>query len=109
MNDKIKIALPANKGLLLVPKEDILYAIAEGNYTHIYLINGKSIKILKKLKQVTELLSDKDFIRIHRSYLINMEHVRKFEEGKTVVMSNDFSLTVSRSYKRDFKEKFIRL
>jgi two-component system LytT family response regulator len=109
MNENTKIALQSTDGLILIQKEEILYALAGGNYPHIHLTKNRTVKVLKKLKQVTKLLSDENFIRIHRSHLVNMKHVMRFKEGKTVVMSDEHCLLVARSYKAEFSQRFIRI
>ena len=106
-----KIALQGMDGLMFVRKHDILYAIAEGNYTSVHLSGSRQVRVLRKLKEVGQLLSDESFIRIHRSHLINLEHVVQFnaEESGMVTMSNNESLPVARNRKMSFIEKFTRI
>ena len=106
-----KIALQGVDGLMFVRKQEILYALANGNYTLVYLTNGRMVKVLRKLKEVGHLLSDENFIRIHRSHLINLGHVIKFntEHSEAVMMSNGESLAVARNRKVTFVEKFTRI
>ncbi len=80
-----------------------------GNYTIIHLTNNRTVKILRKLKQVDQLLPNKNFIRIHRSHLINLEHLKRYDKRESIVMSNGKKLSVSRSCKGRFSQKFIRL
>lgn len=106
-----KIALQGMDGLMFVRKHDILYAIAEGNYTQVHLSESRQVRVLRKLKEVGQLLSDENFIRIHRSHLINLEHVVQFnaEESSMVTMSDGEALTVARNRKMSFIEKFTRI
>ena len=46
---------------------DILYAIADGNYTEVYLTGGRVMKVLRKLKEVEQLLSGGNFLRIYKN------------------------------------------
>lgn len=109
MNDYPKIALRGLDGIIFVTQNEIIYALADGNYTHVYLTNNRCVKILRKLKQVNELLSNDNFTRIHRSHLINLKHIVKFDDNDLVEMSDGNALTVSRACKGSFIQKFIRL
>ena len=104
-----KIALQGLNGLIFVHKREIIYALADGNYTFVHLTQDRKIKVLRKLKEVSQLLSDDHFIRIHRSHLINLEHVLRLDETNGVVMSNGSSLLLSRNRKAHFVEKFTRI
>jgi two-component system LytT family response regulator len=106
-----KIALQGTDGLLFVRQHDILYAIADGNYTQVYLSDKRQARVLRKLKEVGQLLPDENFIRIHRSHLINLEHVVQFnaEESNMVTMSDGEMLPVARNRKNSFIEKFTRI
>ena len=112
MEDKYpRIALQGIDGLIFIHKQEILYATADGNYTHVYLTKNRCVKVPRKLKEVSQLLSNDVFIRIHRSHFINLEHVIKYSGGigSEVLMSNDTVLPVSRNRKAYFIEKFTRI
>lgn len=104
-----RIALQGTDGLTFVRKAEILYAIADGNYSHVYLTNGRKVKVLRKIKEVCQLLPDENFIRVHRSHLLNLEHVIRLNENEKVMMSNGESFAVSRNRKVNFIEKFTRI
>ena len=75
-----KIALQKTGGLVLVRESEIVYAVAAGNYTEVYLLNNQMIKVLRKLKEVGQLLPTDNFIRIHRSHIINLEYATQFDQ-----------------------------
>ena len=106
-----KIALQGMDGLMFVRKNEILYALADGNYTLVHLTRNRKVKVLRKLKEVGQLLSDENFIRIHRSHLINLEHAVSFnaDDSGAVMMSNGESLVVARNRKAAFIERFTRI
>lgn len=106
-----KIVLQGVGGLMFVRKHEILFALADGNYTEVHLTDNRKVKVLRKLKEVNQLLSDENFIRIHRSHLINLEHVLKFNanDSESVLMSSGESLAVARNRKAAFIEKFTRI
>jgi two-component system LytT family response regulator len=95
-----KITLPQQDGFQVLDVADIYFCKADDNYTEIYLEN-KKILISKTLKYFEEALSEFPFARIHKSYLVNVNEVRKYKKGKggSVVLSNGKELSVSASRK----------
>lgn len=105
-----RIALTTNDGLIFVPTADIIYCEAESNYTNVVLTGGKKILISKVLKEIDEALSGPDFYRVHSSFLININHIKKFVrgDGGYIVMDNDATVSISRNRKQEFMELFSR-
>lgn len=95
------IALPTPEGLEFVKIADILYASADSNYSHIHLKAGNSILLAKTLKQVEAMVSGRNFLRIHQSYLVNLVHIKKYIRGQggSLILENGKELPVSRSSK----------
>lgn len=96
-----KLTLPTKEGFEVVNSKDILYCKADDNYTHIYYKSNKTQLISKTLKYFDEALNAHGFVRIHKSYLINIDAVTAYQKGKggMVVLSNGQSLSVSASQK----------
>lgn len=105
-----RIALTTNDGMVFVPTESILYCEAESNYTNVVLSGGKRIMVSKVLKDIDEALSGPDFCRVHSSYLINVNHIRKYVrgDGGYLVMDDDAMISISRSRRQEFMEMFSR-
>lgn len=103
-----RIALTSGDGLRFFKTEEILYCQAESNYTNVKLVNGESILVSKTLKDIDETLSGQDFFRVHNSYLININQIRKFVrgEGGYVVMNDDHQITIARSKREEFFGRF---
>jgi two-component system LytT family response regulator len=99
-----RIAIPSLEGLQFIEITDIIYLEDESNYSFIYLQNATRITVSKTLKDFEELLPSHTFVRIHHSYIINKNHVRKYlkGEGGQVLMSNGKLLDVARRKKEDF-------
>ena len=100
------IALPTVEGFEFVKIEQIIYAKADSNYTHIHLDSKKKLILSRTLKEVESMLHGHHFVRIHQSNLINLSHVSKYVKGAGgyVVMDNGESLNVSRSHKSQLLE-----
>ncbi len=106
-NDFKKIGLPVNDGIEFVAFKDIIMLEADGMYTKIDTVD-RQILISKPLKHFDEMLgSVKTFYRPHRSYLVNLLHIKKYvkSDGGYILMDNDRSVSLS----KDRTEEFIAL
>jgi len=103
-----RIALTTGDGMIFVAVENILYCEAESNYTSVVLKDGKKILVSKVLKDIDETLSGSGFYRIHNSFLINLNHIKKYVrgDGGYVIMDNDVTVSISRSRRHEFMELF---
>ena len=99
-----KIILTDAENFHFVNIEDILYCKAEDNYTRFVAINDKKYIVSRLLKEYDDLLHMNNFFRIHKSYLVNMNHVEKVikKDGASVLMSNKEELPVSSRKKDEF-------
>lgn len=74
-----KIALSTAESIKFIPLTEILFFKANGAYTNVYLQNGKEIMTSKNLKHYEDALSgNKDFLRSHKSYLVNHNHISEY-------------------------------
>lgn len=103
-----RIALTSGDGMIFVPTQDILYCQAESNYTSVVLTGGKKILVSKVLKEIDETLSGPDFFRVHNSYLINLNHIKKYVrgEGGYIIMDDGANISISRNKRQEFMEQF---
>lgn len=70
------LRLPNSNGYDLVKQHEILYCQADVNYTDIYLLDGRVVKVAITLKAIAQTLDDSDlFVRCHKSYLANKLYV----------------------------------
>lgn len=103
-----RIALTTFDGLLFVQTQDIMYCEAESNYTKVVLSGGRKVTVAKVLKDLDETLAGEVFFRIHNSFLININHIKRFvrNDGGYVVMADDANISISRSRKQAFMDMF---
>lgn len=94
-----KIGLPVSDGVLFLKTSEIYYFKAEGMYTEVVTVsNGKQL-ISKPLKYFVELLNEKpEFFRTHRSFLINIAHIKQLvkRDGSYIVMDNHDTVSASK-------------
>ena len=105
-----KLAIPITEGIEFVEPKNILYINADRSYSEIYFTDRKKMLVSKSLMEIEELLSSPGFFRIHKSHLINLEHVKKFirTDGGYVEMSNGDKIMISRRKKDEFIEVMSR-
>lgn len=102
--ENYKLALPTSDGLVFVKVNEILYCEASSNYTEIIMADNRKYIVSRTLKEYDDMLGEQNFFRIHHSYLINLNGIKKYVrgDGGYVVMSNDKSLQVSKRKKEGF-------
>lgn len=95
------IAIPTMNGLECIDAKEVVYIEAADNYAIFYLSGGEHIVSSQSLRKVEKKLSYLPFIRIHRSFLVNQNHIRKYikGDGGQVMMSNSIYLNVARNRK----------
>jgi two-component system, LytTR family, response regulator len=101
-NGLAKIAVPIAEGFELVKADDIITCEADNNYTYLHLKNKRKITACRTLKEVEEQLeSFPSFIRVHHSYIVNLNEVTKYirGDGGYLTMSDGSMVDVSRSRK----------
>jgi two-component system LytT family response regulator len=103
-----KIVLPTMEGFEVVQVKDIIRCQANDNFTDVFINEGKKMLICRTLKHFEGLLEDYDFMRVHKSHLINIQFIKKYRRGKggQVVMSDGSEIDVSPSKKQDFLDRF---
>ncbi len=104
-----RIALPTMEGLQIIAVSDIIYCSSSSNYTILILSNKQKLTISRTLKEVEEMLETHRFLRVHHSYLVNLDEVRTYVrgEGGSLIMSDGSSVDVSRSKKESLLKKLL--
>ncbi len=98
-----KIIINTDGKFMFLSSNEIIYVESDGNYSSIYLNNGKKIVITKKIKEVYETLPKDDFFRIHNSFVVNLDYVKEFYKSDGyVVLEGNHKIPVSRQRKSDF-------
>jgi len=103
-----KLAIPTAEGLHFISISNILYCHAINNYTEFYLSDKQKIISSHTLGYYDEWLASRLFFRVHRSYLINLSHVKLYKrgDGGTVTMNDGREIEVSRNNKEAFLKLF---
>jgi two-component system, LytTR family, response regulator len=103
-NQLVKIALPVLNGLEFVDITTIIKVEADNVYSVFYLNNGKKIVVSRTLKEIDRMLQRWNFMRVHKSFIINLNYISKYikGEGGMVVLTDGSEVEVSRRSKNEF-------
>jgi two-component system LytT family response regulator len=106
-----KIVIKTLDNIYLVSQREILYCEADGSYTTLCLANGKSIVTSRLLKEFDEILSPHGFYRVHKSFLINLSAIERFEkaEGGFLVLKEGGKIPVASRKKEELVALFEKL
>lgn len=99
-----KIALSTADGLTFYPIADIVCCTAKGACTQIDFIKDKSLTTAGTLKEFEEMLPADVFCRVHHSYLVNLNYIKKYYRGKGgyIELINGQTIEVSQRKRDEF-------
>lgn len=103
-----RLAFPVQDGLEFIDPNHIEYIEGDSNYSTLHMYNRRPILVSKTLKYLEENILSSDFIRIHKSFLINVTKLSKYikRDGGYVVMESGKKLSVSRHRKQILNDMF---
>jgi len=103
-----KIPFSVQSGIEFVVPNEIVYVSGENNYSVLHFSDGKKLIVSKTLSTVEKTLENYTFLRIHKSYLLNLQHIVRYvkaDGGYIEVVGGD-QLSVSRTKRAVIKELF---
>lgn len=103
-----KIAITSHDGFEIIDTDTIILLEADGSYTKFYLKNNIELLTSNGIGEYEEQLGHESFMRIHKSFIININEVKKYikTDGGSVIMSNGKEAFVSKRKKDDFMMLF---
>jgi len=95
------------EGLQMIFVESVISCASDSNYTILLLKNKQKIIASRTLKEIEEMLEDYSFVRVHHSWLVNLNEVEKYIKGKGgyLIMSDGSTIDVSHSRKEMLLKK----
>ena len=96
------ISVKADYKVSLVKISEIIYLESEGEYVRMHLADGTSITTLFRLKNMETALPAEHFMRIHRSYIVNLDYIRSYVRGRVYISENEY-LPIGEVYKEAFQ------
>ncbi len=98
INKPNKLVINTFDKVFIIDADNIIHCEAVNNYTRFHLDNGEDILAAKTLSKFENLLAKtENFIRVHRSHLININHIKSFSKGDKCIiyMSNNQTVPYS--------------
>jgi two-component system LytT family response regulator len=97
-----RLVITSLQGFEVIKISDILYCEGERNYTTFHLNNKEALLSSKTLKEYEMMLPSTTFIRVHQSYLVNINYVKRYLKGRggTLIMANGKNIEVSKNKKQ---------
>ena len=111
-NKKKKLVLKSSDSILSVDISDIYYCESDGgSYTRFYLNGNRVFLVSRPLKEYDDLLSEYNFFRVHKSYIVNLDKVIRYEkqDGGLVILENRAELPVSFRKREQFLERYMAM
>lgn len=108
-NAQKRVGLPTMKGLEMVSIHTIIRCEGDQKCTRVVLNDGSTIISSHNIGKFYQLLKNYGFFPTHKSHLVNLIHVRRYEKDGVLTMSDDSTVPVSRRKKTAFLEKLTRL
>lgn len=99
-----KIVIPAMDSFEFLSKKDIWLCESDGNYSNIYLSDGRKILSTLTLKKLEEILTERNFFRVHKSYIININAIKKISktENGLILLENNLEVPIARRRREEF-------
>ena len=99
--EEFRLALPTKEGVHYLLPQDIIRCEAEGNYTKFFVVSGKTYLISRTLGDYDSLLTPQQFIRTHKSHLVNKKYISFIDHDGYAVLQNNTRVEVSRRRKQE--------
>lgn len=100
------LSVKADYKVSLVRISDIVYIESEGEYVRMHLADGSTITTLFRLKNMETTLPSDSFMRVHRSYIVNLRAIRSYIKGRIYLNDTEY-VPIGENYKEAF-QNYIR-
>lgn len=100
-SEKGSISIRADHKVTVVKYSNIIYLESAGEYVRLHLADGSKIVTLFRLKNMENELPSDRFIRVHRSYIVNIDHITGYTKGRVFMVGDDY-VPIGENYKEAF-------
>lgn len=104
-DNNFRLALPSKAGVHFFEPQQIMYCEALSNYTRFYIDDGKQFVTSKTLGEYEDLLLPHNFIRCHKSFMVNKKFISYVDHDGFIILKNSTKLEVSKRRKADVIKK----
>ncbi len=99
---KKKIVIPTQDGLEFVKIKEIIHCEGEDGYTKIHIKRRKPMLSSNSIGHFNRILENQEFYLVHKSHLVNLNHIDKYLNEGYVILTNNISVPVSRNRRSEF-------
>ena len=100
--DREYLSVKADYKVSLVKIADIVYIESEGEYVRLHLADGTAITTLFRLKNMETTLPAELFMRVHRSYIVNLRCIKSYVRGRIYLNDTEY-VPIGENYKEAFQ------
>lgn len=100
------LIIPNIRGFEVLRVSEIIMCQADGYCTNFHLSGNRKVVSSKNLKHFDGLLEDQNFLRVHHSYLVNLDHVTGYTRQGEILLSEGMKAFLGDSYKNEFVKRF---
>ena len=84
--------------------DNIKYIESQHEYIKIHLLNNESVSTKMSLKSIEEILPTNQFVKVHRSFIVNINEVTMIDRNQ-IVFENKIYIPISEQYKDRFEQR----
>jgi two-component system, LytTR family, response regulator len=96
--------LPTNKGKEFIVVDKIMRIEASSNYSKLFFKDGTTLVVAKVLHWFEDKLGATDFIRVHRSHLINIIYIEQYNRSRTIILNDNSFFTIAKRKQASVKQ-----
>lgn len=104
-----RLAVPSSEGVFFFTLDEILRLEADKNYTSIHLIGKRPFLASKTLKHFDEMLCEFDFIRTHKSHLVNPKYIKQVTHNNQFLLLSDGSRVEISRRKKELVQQYLKI
>ncbi len=98
------ISVRADYKVTMIRLSDIVYIESEGEYVRIHIDGGRPITTLFRLKNMEAQLPSTLFVRVHRSYIVNINRVCSYDRARVYITKDEY-LPIGQNYRVQFQQR----
>jgi two-component system LytT family response regulator len=101
---EFRLVIATRQGDVSLSVKRIVWCEGDSNYTHLHLSDQSRITASKTLKEFEEMLPEAEFLRVHKSHMVNIAFVNTITRDGQLLMNNDFKLEVAKRRLKEVKQ-----
>ncbi len=101
------ISVKADYKVTMIRLTDIIYIESEGEYVRIHIEGQRPITTFCRLKNMEAQLPESQFVRVHRSYIVNMSRIYSYERSNVFISKSEY-LPIGQNYRASFQQRMVQ-